>query len=156
MCLKVLGRWLIHEHPTRGKHSSKNWFEFISTYYRCLSSHWLQTIYQQYHTYITFYSWTFLRDCAWKMPVNAIVFSLNDFLWIQWIMTKSKSSMVTRSIINLATNTLPVLVIQSIFSLLPLGRYLLPLTTLNRYQTLDSSGKFFFTTTSRNAPIVRY
>ena len=32
----------------------------------------------------------------------------------------------------------PVLVIQSVFLLLPLGRYLLPLTTLNRYQLTDS------------------
>ena len=49
-------------------------------------------------------------------------------------MTKSKCVVVARGITHLATNTLPVLVIQSVFSLLPLGRYLLPLTTLNRYQ----------------------
>ena len=40
--------------------------------------------------------------------------------------------------------------------LLPLGGYLLPLTTLNWYQSMDSSGKFFFTTTSGNVSIVRY
>ena len=57
-------------------------------------------------------------------------------------MTKSKSSMVTRDITHLATDTLPGLVIQSVFSLLPLGRYLLPLTIQNRYQPTDSSGKF--------------
>ena len=74
-------------------------------------------------------------------------FSLNDFLWvqwIQWIMTKSKSGRVTKGITHMATNTLPVLAIQSVFSLIPLGRYLLPLTTLNRYQPTDSSGKFCF------------
>ena len=71
-------------------------------------------------------------------------------------MTKSKSSMVTRGISQLATNTLPVLVIQNAFSLLPMGRYLLPLTTLNRYEPRDSRGKFFFTTRSRNVSIVRY
>ena len=49
--------------------------------------------------------------------------------------------MVTRGITHLATDTLPVLVIQSVFSLLPLSRYPLPLTTLNRYQPIDSSGK---------------
>ena len=43
-----------------------------------------------------------------------------------------------RGITHLATDTLPVLVIQSVFSLLPLGRYL---TTLNRYQPTDSSEK---------------
>ena len=64
--------------------------------------------------------------------------------------------MVTRGITHLATDTLPVLVIQSVFSLLPLGRYLLPLTTLNRYQPIDSSGKLLFTTISRNVSIVRY
>ena len=80
-------------------------------------------------------------------------FSLNDFPWIQWIMTKSKSSMVTRDITYLATDTLPVLVIQSAFSLPPLGRYQLPLTTLHRYQPADSSGKLLFTTISRNVPI---
>ena len=70
-------------------------------------------------------------------------------------MTKLKSSMVTRSITHLATDNLAVLVIQSVFSLLPLGRYLLPLTTLNRYQPTDSSGKSLFTTISMNVFIVR-
>ena len=50
-------------------------------------------------------------------------FSLNDFLWIQWIMKKSKSDMVTRGITHLATHSLLVLVIQRVFSLLPLGIY---------------------------------
>ena len=57
---------------------------------------------------------------------------------------------------HLATDTMPVLVIQSVFSLLPLGRYLLPITTLNRYQPTDSSGKLLYTTISRNVSIVRY
>ena len=86
-------------------------------------------------------------------------FSLNDFPWIQriqWIMTKSKSSMVTRDITHLPIDTLPVLVIQHVFSLLPLGRYLLLLTTLNRYQPAGSSGKLLFTTISRNVSICRY
>ena len=64
--------------------------------------------------------------------------------------------MVTRGITHLATDTLPVLVIQSVFSLLSLGRYLLPITTLNRYQATDSSGKLLYTTMSRNVSIVRY
>ena len=84
---------------------------------------------------------------------------LNKFHWIQriqWIMTKSKSGMVTKCITHLLTDTLPVLLIYSAFSLLPLGRYLLPLTTLNRYQPTVSSGKSFLTTTSRNVTIVTY
>ena len=71
-------------------------------------------------------------------------------------MTKSKSGVVTKDITHLATNTLPVVVIQSVFLVLPLGTYLLLLTTLNRYQTTDSSGQFFFMTTSRIVSIVRY
>ena len=85
-------------------------------------------------------------------------FSLNDFPWIQriqWIMTKSKSSMVTRGITHLATDTLPVLVIQSVFSLLPLGRYPLPITTPSRYQPIACSGKLLYTTILRNVTFVR-
>ena len=63
-------------------------------------------------------------------------------------MTKSKSSMVTKVFTHLLTDTSPVL--ESPFSLLPLGRYLLPVTTQKRYQSTGSSRKFFFTTTSRN------
>ena len=70
-------------------------------------------------------------------------------------MTKFKSAMVTKGISHLATDTLPVLEIKHAFSLLPLGRYLLILTTLDRYQPTGSSGKFVFTTTSRNVTIVR-
>ena len=96
------------------------------------------------------------RIPACKMTL--LEFSLNDFLWIQriqWIMTKYKSGMVTKGITHLLTDTLPVLVIKSAFSLLSLGRYPLALTTLNRYQSKDSSEKFFFTTISRNVTIVR-
>ena len=71
-------------------------------------------------------------------------------------MTKSKGSMVTRGITHLAIYTLPMLAIESVFSLLSWGRYLLPLTTLNRYQPTDGSRKFFFTTVSRNVSIVSY
>ena len=71
-------------------------------------------------------------------------------------MTKSQSGMVTKGITQLATNTLPVLVIQSAFSLLQLGGYLLSITTLNRYQPRDSSRKILFTTSSCNTSIVSY
>ena len=71
-------------------------------------------------------------------------------------MTKSKSGMVTKVSTHLLTDTLPVLLIKSAFSLLPVGGHLLPVTTQNRYQSTGSSGKFFFTTTSRNVTIVRF
>ena len=61
--------------------------------------------------------------------------------------------MVIRGITHLATDTLPVLVIESVFSLLPLGRYPLPITTPSRYQPGDSSGKLLYTTISRNVPL---
>ena len=70
-------------------------------------------------------------------------------------MTKSKSGMVTKVITHLLTDTLPVLVINSAFSLLLLDRYPLPVTFRNRYQYTSSNGKFFFTTASRNVTIVR-
>ena len=51
--------------------------------------------------------------------------------------------MVTRGIAHLEANILPVVVMQNVFLLLPLGKYLLPLATLNRHQPADSSEKFF-------------
>ena len=81
--------------------------------------------------------------------------SWNNFQRIQWTITKSKSGMVTKFITHLLTDTLPVLIIKRAFSLIPLGRYLLPVTTWNRNQSTGSSGKFFFTTKSRNVTIVR-
>ena len=53
--------------------------------------------------------------------------------------------MVTRGITHLLTTTFPVVVIQSVFSLLPLGMFLFPFITLNRYQPIDStlSGQIF-------------
>ena len=63
--------------------------------------------------------------------------------------------MVTRGITHLATDTLPMLVIQSVFSLLRLGRYLLPITTPSRYQPIDSSGKLLYTAISRNVTFGR-
>ena len=58
-------------------------------------------------------------------------------------MTKSKSGMVTKVITYLLKDKLPVLLIKSAFSLLPMGMYLLLVTTWNRYQSIGSSGKFF-------------
>ena len=70
-------------------------------------------------------------------------------------MTKSMSGVVTKVITHLLTDTLPVLVIKSVFSLLLLGRYLFPVTTENRYQSTGNSRTFSFTSTSRNVTIVR-
>ena len=72
------------------------------------------------------------------------------------MMIKSKNGMVTRDVTYLSTNTLPVVVLESVFPLLPLGRYLMSLTELNRYETTDSNGIFYFIIISRNVSIVRY
>ena len=45
--------------------------------------------------------------------------------------------------------------IQNAFPLLSLGKYLLLLTTFDRYQSRDGNGNFFITTTSRNMSIVK-
>ena len=68
-------------------------------------------------------------------------FSRNEFHWIPWIVAKSKNGMVTRSINYLASTTFPIIVIERTFFL---GRYLLPLTTLNRYLHSCSDTKFIF------------
>ena len=59
--------------------------------------------------------------------------------------------MVTRGITQLTTDTLPFTVIESAFPLLPLVRYPLWLTTVNRYHPRDSNGNIF-----RNVSVVRH
>ena len=71
-------------------------------------------------------------------------------------MMKSRTGMATRGVTHLVVGVLPVTVIQSVFSLLPWGRYLLPVTTLNSYQPIDSCGKVSFTTTASIIPIIKY
>ena len=90
---------------------------------------------------------------------NPMGFFLNGFHWIQqiqWSMTKSKNGMVTRSITQSASDILPFLVMECPLPLLPLVRYPLRSTTVNRYHPRDSNGNIFFTTTSRNVSVVRY
>ena len=58
-------------------------------------------------------------------------------------MTKSQNGMFTRSIIYLARDAFPVIVIKSTFPLLPLGRYVLLLTTLNIYPEVAIEIRFF-------------
>ena len=88
-------------------------------------------------------------------PTVPIGFFLNEFQWIQWIMTKSENGVVTRGT-QLETDTLPSVVIECAFPLLPLVRYPLWFTTVNKYYPRDSNGNIFFTTMSRNVSVVRY
>ena len=81
--------------------------------------------------------------------------SLANRVFLKWIsLNLENHDKIQIGITYLATNTLAV--VQSTVQLLPLGRYLLPLTTLNRYQTRDSNGIFIFLSSSRNISIVRY
>ena len=64
--------------------------------------------------------------------------------------------MVTRRITYPMTDTFSAIVIESIFSLLPHGRYLLEWTTLNRYPWRCSIKHFFFPTSSGSISIARH
>ena len=58
-------------------------------------------------------------------------FSLNEFRWISWIMkNKRRGCMVTVDATCLATDISPMIGIECTFSLVLLGKCLLPLTTL--------------------------
>ena len=71
-------------------------------------------------------------------------------------MTKSKNGMVTRNNTQLATCTLPVVVIKITFLLLVLVRYLLLFTPVNSYLTRCSWENLIFATTSGNISVIRY
>ena len=70
-------------------------------------------------------------------------------------MTKSKNSTFTTGTTYLDIVTFPVIGIERTFSLLPLGRYLLPQTTLDRYVSRHSKNEIF-TTSSANITITRH
>ena len=66
-----------------------------------------------------------LRRSFSKWMMNE--FFLNECHWtqqIQWIMRKSKNNIVTTNTIYLDIVTFPVIIMESTFSLLPLGRFL--------------------------------
>ena len=67
---------------------------------------------------------------------------------------KSPKNIVGTTYLDIVT--FPVIVVESTFSLLPLGRYLLPQTTLNRYFSRYSSNNFISTTSSVNITITRH
>ena len=68
--------------------------------------------------------------------------------------SKSKNGMVTKNNTQLATCTLPVVVIKTSFPLLALVRYLLPFTPFNSYLTRCSWENLIFTTTSGNISVI--
>ena len=83
-----------------------------------------------------------------KANLKALEFFLNEFPWIQWTMTKSKSGLITKryypfgnKYITSASNIKCIFITTSGY--------------ISIYQPMDSSGKFLFTTTSRDVSNVR-
>ena len=70
-------------------------------------------------------------------------------------MKKSKNGMHSRTITYLLTDTFLAIVIESTFSSLPLGRYQLPLATLNRYLSRCNKN-FCFPASSGNISVARH
>ena len=66
-------------------------------------------------------------------------------------MTKSKNSIINRSITYVTT--FPAVVTESTFCLLPLGRFLLPLSIMNKHILSGSSSHFLLTTSFWNVSI---
>ena len=94
------------------------------------------------------------RSCG-----KVIEFSLNDFLWIQriqWIMTKSKSSMVTRDILYLAIDIFLNTVVKSNFPLLSVGWYLFRVVTGNIYLPRHSNENTICITSTGNVSVARW
>ena len=90
-----------------------------------------------------------------KANLKALEFFLNEFPWIQWTMTKSKSGLVTKryypfgnKYITSASN------IKCIFITIS-GYISVANHHCDRYQPMDGSGNFLFTTTSRGVSNVR-
>ena len=110
-------------------------------------------------SYPSVYVWLSMSVCGCLYVCFTLEFFLNECHWIQriqWIMTKSKNSIVITSNTYLDIVIVPVIVVGSTIFLISMGRYLLPPTTLNRYLSRYSSKKFIFTTSSENITLTRY
>ena len=87
-------------------------------------------------------------------------YSLNEFCWISWNITKSQNGMATRNIVYLATGTFPVIVIESKFSLLyhwpRVGIFCHWPNWMYNYPGVASNSYFINTASSGNATIVRH
>ena len=90
------------------------------------------------------------------MKTNTLEFFLNDFLWIQriqWIMIKSKTSMVTRDVLHLTTVTFLDVVVKKNFPLLPVDWYLFQVGTSNRYLPRVSNENALFISSTGNVSV---
>ena len=82
--------------------------------------------------------------------------SLNDLHWIQWIRTKSKSSMVTRDTLHLTTDTSPDVVVKKIFPFLILGSDIFTVMSHNGYLTRSSNGNAHSITANGNVSVANW
>ena len=89
-------------------------------------------------------TWLVLLDLfIWAVTVS-FEFSLNDFRWIQWIVPKPKSRMVTRDPPRLAIDTFPNKAAKMIFHYIWVGIYSVWLVCGNRYLPRGSKRKCIF------------
>ena len=116
---------IIHHRPIRS-HQSKHGTIYIMWKHNNLANSIVRDLKDSYHTF------PFAGTNTQSKNRNLLDFFLNECHWIQRIMTKSKNSINNTSFAYLHIVTFPVIIIESTFYLLPLGRYLLPLTTLSR------------------------
>ena len=89
---------------------------------------------------------------------SSFEFSLNCFCWIhwiQWILAKSKSSMVTRDSPYLITDIFLQAVVKKKFPLLSLVRDLFKVVSGNRYVTRGSNGNILSITLTGNESVAR-
>ena len=94
-----------------------------------------------------------------KRNTNTFEFSLNYFHWIQriqWIMTKSKSSMVTRDILHLTKVTFLDIVVKSNFPLVSVGWYLHGVVIGNGYLPRGSNENTPCITSTGNVSVARW
>ena len=111
--------------------------------------------------------WFCLRLCQKDrliIKIKLIEFFLNDFHWIQWIKSKSKSGMVTRDTPYLITDTFLNIVfffslnivVKKILPLLSLGWYLFTVARHNGYLTRGSNGNTHYITMSGNVSVASW
>ena len=91
-----------------------------------------------------------------KKKRGYLSFFLNDFLWIQRIMSKSKTSMVMRDILRLTIVTFFDVVAKKNFSLLPVDWYLFWVVAGNRYLPRVSNENALFITSTGNVSVSRW
>ena len=90
---------------------------------------------------------------------NSMGFFLNDFpriQRIQWIIIKSKNSMITGYILHLTMDTFLDVVVKNDFPLLSVGWYLFRVVTGNRNLPRGSNKNTLYTISTSNVSVARW